>query len=273
MAGSPLGAAADAVQATMQAPAVEAPPAPAVEAPPAPAVEAPPAPPARGPAPWDTAVSERFADATVAEQVSAFMAEHTQPYVTKLEQEKADLAERAAWYDDLVSDPTETLRDAIAELYDDATAERVIATLTPQEQAEIVAAAAPPAAAPAAELSAADKAALEFARQQQQAAQEAAEMAEYEALLKPILAANPDINENAFHRYVAGLDPDAGHTLEDAVAAYHADFPAPAAPPVPPAPPVLGGTTSSGAPMAGSHGSLAAAAASVFDAAAKGRSN
>ncbi len=228
---------------------------PAVE----PVVEAPPA------APWDSAVAARFTDPAQAAEVSAFMREHTQPYVTKLEQDKAEALERAQWYDDLMEDPKSTLQDAIAGLYSDDVAAQVVAML--EGGATIEAAVAVVAeTAPAAELDDDTKAAVDWAKSKRQEETDAATLAAYMEQINPVLEANPHIKErtSAFHRYVATEG-----SIEDGLAAFLADFPAPTAPAGAPAPVVLGGGVS--AATVQKFGSLGDAADSVFAAASKGR--
>ncbi len=244
-------------------PAVEAPAAP-VEAPaPAPApVEAPEAPAAEAPKtyPWDKQVAESFTDSTVAEQVATFMKDNYQPYITKLEQERADLAERAQWFDDLNESPDDTLRDALVQLYGEDTAERVMAVLTPEEIADEAARiAAPPA--PAADETADQQWLREF-REEQELAQATAE---YTAAFEAIKEAHPDIVDSAFHRYVATT---AAGDIAKALDQYRADFPAPAgepAPPKPGAPPSLGGSAAAPTPTTPNLRSLHDATAAVYE--------
>lgn len=215
------------------------------------------APAAPGPAPWSKELEEFFPDADVRAKVDTYIREKRQPYVTKLEQERADLAERAAWHDDLAEDPDSVLHDAITQKYgEDAGAkflEMIDAGATP---AEAVAETKQDALDPE------DRAALEFAktsRQQQELDKYLAEVAE-------VKAAHPHVRDRAFHLYVKEHG-----TIADATAAYLEDYPAPVTdePAADPAPPTLtggGGST----PVAAQYASIDELGAALF-AAAGGR--
>lgn len=79
--------------------------------------------------PWADSIRSAFTDPAMQDAVDNFLTETVQPHVTRLEQQTADLKDAKALYDDLVSDPGGTYVAITRELFDDATAERVVATL------------------------------------------------------------------------------------------------------------------------------------------------
>jgi len=287
MGDEAVAGATDAVAASMAAAAAAAPPAePAApeptETPAAPApAETPVAEAAAevaeesttgGAAPWDDAVGSRFTDPEQAKAVSEFMRENYQPYVTKIEQERAELRDRAMLFDQFEEDADSTMREVAAELYGDEVADKVAEILAAQGvDPDAPAADAPAADAPAAKadavssLSKEDQEALAWAKEQRTATTQQAQMDEYLADAAPHIAANPDIPAATFHRYVATTGGD----FEVAVAAYRAEHPAAPAAPGDPAPATLGSAPASG-PTTRKIGSLADAASSVFEAARKG---
>lgn len=194
--------------------------------------------------PWDKDVAERFTDPAQAKSVSDFMREKYAPYTTKIEQERAELRDQAALFNQFVEDPDNTLLEVVSELYPEADAEKVKAFF-----AEINSEAEPEAAKdmeseggpPASALSEDDQAALEWAREQRTASADKKAMDEYLSDAKPVMEANPDIPESVFHRYVATSDGD----FDTAVAAYRNDHPAPEEPEEK-APPVMSSGTSAG---------------------------
>lgn len=220
-----------------------------------------------GAAPWDKAVGERFTDPEQAKAVSEFMRESYQPYVTTIEQERAELRDRAMLFDQFEEDADSTMREVAAELYGDEVADKVAEILAAQGvDPDEPAADAPAVKADAvSSLSKEDQEALAWAKEQRTATTQQAQMDEYLADAAPHIAANPDIPAATFHRYVATTGGD----FEVAVAAYRAEHPAAPAAPGDPAPATLGSAPASG-PTTRKIGSLADAASSVFEAARKG---
>lgn len=265
--------AAAAIAAAAAAPAELTP----VEAVPAP-VEVKPEP---GPAPWAKTLETSFADEAERSRVDAYLREHHQPYVTKVEQERAAALAQAeelegkAWvFDDLNADPAAALKDIASKIYGDDAGERIAERI-----AELVAGgvdatvATEVAEAEEFKLPAEVEDTVKWAKAEQArraaedtAAKEAEAMTEATAALEAwtasTLAANPDIKKNALYAYVASNGGD----MDGALAAYRADFPAPAKAP---APTVLAG--GGGGPVVHEsgrrHSSLASAAGAVFDAA------
>jgi len=288
MGDEAVAGATDAVAASMAAAAAAAPPAEPVapEPPETPAAPAPAETPVAGAAkpaaevaeesttggaaPWDKAVSERFTDPEQAKAVSEFMRESYQPYVTTIEQERAELRDRAMLFDQFEEDADSTMREVAAELYGDEVADKVAEILAaqgvdPDEPGAAPAQAAAKTQDAVSSLSKEDQEALAWAKEQRTATTQQAQMDEYLADAAPHIAANPDIPAATFHRYVATTGGD----FEVAVAAYRAEHPAAPAAPGAPAPATLGSAPASG-PTTRKIGSLADAASSVFEAARKG---
>lgn len=263
-----------AVAAAAAAPAAE----PVVEAtPPAPEPVVEPA-PEPGPAPWAKSLEAAFTDEAERARVDAYLREHQQPYITKLEQERAEAAEKAWVYDDLTGeDPAEALSRIAEELYPglgERITELVAAGASPDEAVAQAEGETDPAA-PSAELSPEVAEMVEWAKAQrareaeaEQARTEEAEMAEAVKVLDewktPLLAAEPDLKESTLMAYVVSHEGD----MDAAYAAYRADFPKPEGAP---APPTIGGRSNGGAEPVRAMSSLADAAGSVFDAAAGNR--
>lgn len=213
-------------------------------------------------APWAKDRDELFADTDARAKFDTYMREKQQPYVTKLEQGRADLEERAAWHDDLKADPDAVLRDAVEQVYGAEAAEKFLALIDAGVAPTDAAAMADAVDVPEAKLSAAQQAALDHATAQH----EKAVMDDYYAAVAAVVTANPHVKDKAFHHYVA-----AHGTVDGGLAAYLEDFPAPAAekPREDPAPRTLSGG-GSGAPVIQGHRTLRDAADSVFDALRKG---
>ncbi len=254
---------------TPAAPVTE--PAPAAE----PAVVVEPA-----PAPWQKDIDERFTDPAVRAEVDKYLREKQQPYMTKLEQDAAELRGKAWVFDGLSSDdPTETLTAIVSQVYGDDFAERIVELLGEGENLEAAAAIAEQEADEDAidldKLPAEVREAVEFAKSAKAAEAAASEAAAqqklldeatatYDAWRAEILKAQPDVKENALHAYVFAADGD----MEQGLANYRADFPAPAPEPKPAAPTSLGGATTGISNSRRTSGSLADAFGEVFDGAA-----
>lgn len=224
---------AEIAAAAANAPAVPEPAA----APPAPVDSAPPeAPAAPAPVvhPWDADVAATFTDPAQRAAVSTFMQEKYAPYVSTLEQERADLRGQAMLFQQIEENPTDTLVEVISELYPTASAAEVQTFI--ESLAEAPAAPAAPAD-PLANLTPEQKTAIEWAQAKQAEDLQAAAMTKYLDDAKPFIAANADIPEAVFHRYVATTGGD----FTNAVARYRAENPGAPAPPPPAAPPTLGG--------------------------------
>ncbi len=269
---------------------VEAAPAAEIAAPETPAVAAAevaaPETPAVAAAPWAAKLAERFTDEAVREQVDAYLREEHQPYVTKVEQERAaaraeaEAASEKAWvFDDLNADPNAALKAIAEQVYGEDIATR-IAELLDQGAAPAVAEATAVAEEADPEQIALDalppevREAVEFAKSQraaqaaaEQAAVEETELAEatkvYDEWRAGVMAANPDIAEVDIHAYVYAADGD----MEQGLANYRAAHPAPAAPVQTP-PATLGGAGNGGLQPTRRMSSLAEAAGAVYDGAA-----
>lgn len=246
-------------------------PAPA-EAPAAPAAEviAPVAvPPAA--APWAADIAAALAAEDPAAALDTFMRTKQQPYTTKLE-ERAKAAEDKSWlFDQMNDDPVAGLQELVEQVWGPEVATQMLelieAGATPAEAEAVVEA---EGAVDLSKLSPEVREAVEFARSEKtaraaaetaatEAEAQAAIETEYMAWHKSTLDANPDIKANTLHAYVASADDMAA-----GLAAYRADFPAPAAAPPPP---TIGGATTGGVPASRpSGGSLADTMAGVWDA-------
>lgn len=182
-------------------------------------------------APWAKDRDSMFADPAARTAFDTYMRTTAQPYTTKLEQEKADLAERAAWYDDLNDRPDDVLRDAIEQTYGADKAAEFLALIDagvkPEDAAEEV-------APTKLEMDPDDRAALDYAKDRR--AKDA--LAEYMAEVDTLIVEHPHVNKNAFHLYVK----EHGE-LDAALAAYNQHYPPPVVEePDPAAPPAtLGG--------------------------------
>ncbi len=223
----------------------------------APEVAAPPAEvPAASSTPWRRELDEYFADQPedFRAKVDSYVREKRQPYVTKLEQERADLEERAAWYDDLEADPDAVLRDAIEQKYSPDVAAKFVALLEEGAPAEEAV-----AALPAATLAPEDRAVLDYAKEQQAERELATYLAEVDEVLKD----KPHVNKDSFHFYV-----EKAGDLADALELYNKHYPPPVvdAPP-PPTPPATLSGGGAAAPMAQTPLSLDQLGSALFDAA------
>lgn len=226
--------------------AAGAPPEPVVDTPPAvePAVETPPA-AEPGPAPWAKDLEERFADEATRAAVDTYLREKQQPYITKLETERAAALERSWLLDSFDEDPVAALADVAKQLYPEV-AERIVELVkggaTPdaavdQAEAEQVADELTPA-----KLTPEQEELLAWAKERREAeaadaksAEEAVEQAEATDFLNDWLTtqttATPDIKPNTLRAYVVATKGD----LDSALAAYREEFPAPeVAPETPP---------------------------------------
>lgn len=86
--------------------------------------------------PWAKDLERAFQDPQVRAQVHQFMAESYQPYVTRLESEKAELAQQAEVLDALREDPVGALVELSTVLGGEELAELVQQHLTPAQQEE-----------------------------------------------------------------------------------------------------------------------------------------
>jgi hypothetical protein len=223
-----------------------------------PVVEAPPA------TPWRKELDEFFADQPedVRTKVDSYIATKRQPYVTKLEQDRAELAEKAAWFEDLQEDPDSVLRDAIEQTYSPEAATKFLALIaegvTPAEAAEEV-------AAPHAALAPEDRAALDRAK----ARDEEEALASYLKEVDTLVEANPHVVADSFHFYV-----EKAGDIEGALALWNKHFPPPAAgvvedPAIPTPPATLTGG-GGGTPVAKAALTLDELGSALFDS-ARGR--
>lgn len=202
-----------------------------------------PAPVAPAAAPWAAEAEARFTDPAAREAFDSYMREVNQPYVSKVEAERAAAKAEAealqgkTWvFDQLNDDPEAGLHAIMAQLYPDGdVADRVL---------ELVKAGATPAAAEkqavaeegATELPAEVKETVEWAKtERDRQASDAAAKVEADALAAAtaelntwkdaLVAKEADIKPDLLMRYVVSEDGD----MEAAYAAYRVDFPAPAA--------------------------------------------
>lgn len=260
-------------------------PATGAGAPPAQAQETPAA-------PWAKDLEATFEDPAVRAQVDAYLREKQQPYITKLEQEKAELEGKAWVFDGLQEDPAATLREVAEQVYDVATADRIVELLEQGKsveaaEAQAVAEASTPeaAAAKAADQVDLDKLppevreAVEFARAEKARREaEATEKTNQDAIAEGMKVydewraaelAKPEhahVVEAALHAFVHAADGD----MAQGLANYLAVFPAPegvkAEPPV-----TLGGSSNGGIrPTRPSSSSVADVFGEIFDKAHQG---
>lgn len=280
-AESAAAAPADAPATGAGAPPPEAAPAAA----PAAAPETPPE------APWAKDIAAALAAADPAAALDEYMRTKQQPYITKLEQEKAELAGKAWVYDGLNEDPLGTLQEIAAQVWDEDTAGRIAELIDAGEAPEAAVEQAeaekdakvpekgevlppeldlsklPPEVREAVEFAQAEK-----ARREQEAAQAAnadalAEATKvYDAWRADVLKDNPDIVEDDLHMYVVGAEGD----LDAALARYREVHPAPEVTKPKPSPTLTGGGSTGGIQPTRPASSLGEACGDVFDAAHKG---
>lgn len=212
-------------------------------------------------APWAKEAETRFADEASRAAFDDYMRTVNQPYITKVEAERAEaqrVAQEAAdkaWVHDAINeDPAAAFADIFAQVYGDDASARVAALIsagfTPEQAGGIVEEEETVALT---KLPPEVQAAVEYATQakaaQEQAAVDAATQvevdaakAEYDAWRGALLEKEPDIKESTLHRYVLSAeiadDATAQALFDAALAAYREDFPAPV---VAGAPAVLGG--------------------------------
>lgn len=261
-----------------------------------------PAPAATPPAaaPWAADIAAALAAPDPAAALDEFMRTKQQPYITKLEAERTAALDKAWVFDSFNEDPITALQEVASQVWGDDVGARMaelVAAGVPVEgaQAQAVAEGAAAEGATVAEARAAGTAAgevdlsklpadvreaVEFAKSEKAArataeaekaaadAQAAAE-AEYMEWYGKTVAENADLKgddpaakarANALHAYVAAADD-----MEGGLAAFRADFPAPAAPE---APVTLGGGATTGGIQAArpSGGSFADVMGGVWDA-------
>jgi hypothetical protein len=199
----------------------------------------PPAAAAPAPAPWAADAEARFTDPAARAAFDTYMREVNQPYVSKVEAERAAAraeVEAKAWvFDGLNDNPEATLQQIAAQVYNDDIATRIV---------ELVKGGTAPAAAAAQAITEEEDtsglppevtAKLKWIDEQQAAQATAAAAAAEEATIAEamkelnawkaeLLTKEPDIKESVLLQYVAAIGE-----LDQALAAYRADFPAPAA--------------------------------------------
>jgi hypothetical protein len=83
--------------------------------------------------PWDQDLAGTFEDEAVRSQVSDFLGEHVQPYVTRLEQESRPNRDAARLWEGFAETPVQTYVQVSRELFGDEVADRVAATLQGEE--------------------------------------------------------------------------------------------------------------------------------------------
>ena len=262
----------------MAIPPVEAPVPVEAAAPPEPApATAPPA------APWQADIAAALAAPDPAAALDEYMRTKQQPYITKLEAERTAALDKAWVFDSFNDDPAAALAEVAAQVWGDDVAGRmaelVAAGATPEDAEEQAVTEAvteadgaldlsklPPEVREAVEFAQSEKAAKAEAETAKTAADaQAAAEAEYMTWYDKTVADNADLKSdkaraNALHAYVAAADD-----MEAGLAAFRADFPAPAAPE---APVTLGGGASTGGiqPARPSGGSFADVMGGVWDA-------
>lgn len=244
--------AAEIAAAAAAAAAVTPPAAEPVVAEPAPV--ATPEPVVTATAPWAKDAESRFTDPVARAAFDEYMRTVSQPYITKLEQERAEALNKT-WVHDQLNERPESLSEIAEQLYPglgDQVAALITAGATPEVAAAAAAVDADPEEIPLAQLPADVREAVEFARDerarqataataQAQAEAETAAAAEYDAWRAATLKEQADIKETVLHRYVAAANVPEGATSEQlfaqALADYRTDFPAPTVA----APPTIGG--------------------------------
>lgn len=218
----------------------------AVETPPAaPVADTPP-----NPGPWVADLAEFFTDDTARQAADRWMRERIQPRMTQLETETAPA--RELW-SDITSDPLNTIRDLVEELYDEDTAEKFMGLFgDPEEETPP----APPAEPAEGDIPEWAKPLIERERAQAQAAEREQQEQAYSTALGSLREAHPDLTDDdvgdgtpekpgLIHPFVHAQDGD----MEAAYAAYKVwkdrfaelHGVAPASTERPTAPPVLGG--------------------------------
>lgn len=201
-------------------------------APPVETAVAPPAPVASD-APWSSDLPQYFTDEAGRAAADRYLREKHQPYVTQLQQQVADAAPARQLYDELVSNPNETLIEVATELYGAEMAGRFQQLLEAgvQPEAAVEAAAAettPPAAAPDPRIEE-----MWAEREAERAA------AAYNASLEQAKAQHPSLDEALFAPHIVANEGDFAKALEsykvweaNVAAHFGGEVPPPAAPPV-----------------------------------------
>lgn len=87
--------------------------------------------PTQGSGPWAQDLASIFEDEAVRGQVDGFLREKVQPYTTKLEQERAGLADAERLWTDLSTNPLDAYLQLTQELFDPEAAQVVIDALNP----------------------------------------------------------------------------------------------------------------------------------------------
>jgi len=210
-------------------------------------------------APWSKDLETTFADPAIREQVDAFLRGNVQPHVTKLEQSSQDAL---ALYNDLSNDETaaEAYVAVTQQLFGDELADKVLAALQAEEDAE------------APEVEAPEAPEVEDEDAQMRAEWKANKQAElYRKALdgfKVEREIGEDFQEELFHPFVAstGGDLDAAY---DKYTEYVGKFKelfgqAPPAPEAEPAPPTLGTAPASAPTQKQYNGSIKDAVNDMF---------
>lgn len=86
--------------------------------------------------PWDQDLAGTFEDEAVRNQVSDFLGEHVQPYVTRLEQDSRPNRDATRLWEGFAETPVQTYVQVSRELFGDEVADRVAATLQGEEGGE-----------------------------------------------------------------------------------------------------------------------------------------
>lgn len=194
---------------------------------------------------WTKDITERFTDEAVRAQVNSYLLDVQQPYITKLEMERADAAAKT-WVHDQLNERPESLSEIAEQLYP-GLGEQVAALITSGATPEVAVAAAAVEADPEEigldQLPKDVREAVEFARTSRereateaaaktQADAEAAAAVELKAWQDTLVAEQPDVKPTVLLRYVASANVPDGATSEQlyaqALADYRVDFPAPA---------------------------------------------
>jgi len=200
--------------------------------------------------PWAQDINETFTDPVVATAVSAFMQAKYQPYVTKVEMERAAFAEKAELYDQFEEDTSGTFLAIAEEIYGEEGRDAIISALTAQDNA--------PEGTVAPELSSLmETDEMKYIKQMVERDQAAQAQAQYDALVDATVAANPGVEKDLLHPFVYAANGD----MDAAIEKYNTwvdsaktrfSTPAPTGEPAPPTITKQGGNTP---PVAKKYGS------------------
>lgn len=169
----------------------------------------PPAPAVSGP--WANAVTQTFADPAVQAQVDQFMRTHYQPYVTRLENERAAAQQAQQFYDAFQEDAGAAFLSLAEEMFGEEAVDGIVAALGDGESTELNEALETAQETPVAQLSPEQQQLLDWAAQQKVAQENAERQAQYEADKKAWLAgdeARKEIDPALFDPFLAAHDGD-----------------------------------------------------------------